>query len=693
MRYDDDRVEQLERVVDELRARVEALETDRAAKRPVRDSGPGEGVWGNREVPPAPAATLPPLRPPAEPPPPPTPPPSRGREWDLEDLLGRRVLGWLGAVAVVVGVAFFVATAISRGWIDETTRVALAYVGSAALLAVGLYLYERQGRTQAALATVASAIAALYLSTTAATALYDIVDPAVGLGVAGLIGAAATAIAVRWQSPIVGGIGIVGALLAPVLVDAGTSDIALAFMAIALVSGVAVVVWQEWNWLAAAAFLTSAPQLVGWTADNYEQSLPLTLALLGLFWALYVTAAIGYELRVRTERLRFSSASLLLADALFTAGLGWLVLNATDHENGATAWVIGAALVHVVLGSLTIRGRISREIALLLLAVGIGLSAIGLALALDGPALVAAWSVEAVLLAWLARRTKQHRGYLAAGGFLLGALMHALMFDAPPEALVEDPTASAVVAVALVTLAGAIGSQLARGDRPEAVTIGEAVALAGLAYLPPIAFEGLPVVLAWSALAVALAFVGSRGLADNAAQAAPAFVALAVLHVLGLEAPPDALRDGVDDLGVACLAITAAAAATFAVARLVEWPREALVGLEILGAALVVYLPSVAIVDVTTTGELDPGQTPQVLLSAFWSVTGLAALVYGLLRDDRRFRVGGLALLGIAIVKVFLYDLASLDEIYRVLSFIALGLLLLASAFAYQRIRRTPEPV
>ena len=350
MRYDDDRVEQLERVVDELRARVEALE------------GEGSSAW--RVVPPEPRpapgpapSALPPLRPPAEPPP---PPPSRGLDWDLEDLLGRRVLGWLGAIAVVLGVAFFVATAISRGWIDETTRVALTYVGSAALLAVGLYLYERQGRTQAALATVASSIAALYLSTTAATALYDLVDPVVGLGVAGLIGATATAIAVRWQSPIVGGIGIVGAVLAPVLVDAGTDDVALAFVAIALVSAVAVLVWQKWNWLAAAAFLTSAPQLVAWIVDNYEQSLTLTLVLLGLFWALYVVAALGYELRVTAERLRFSSASLLLADALFTAGIGWLVLNATDHEHGATAWVIGAALVHVVLGSLTIRGRISR---------------------------------------------------------------------------------------------------------------------------------------------------------------------------------------------------------------------------------------------------------------------------------------------------------------------------------------------
>jgi len=682
MRYEEDRLERLERLVDELRDRITALESGEPA--PVWRPAPPE--------PPRPSAPPPPER---DVPPPPPPPEPAGvlPEWDLEDLLGRRVLGWLGAIAVVLGVAFFLATAISRGWIDETTRVALAYAGSAALLGLGLYLYERQGRTQAALAAVASAVAALYLSTTAATALYDLVDPVVGLGVAGLTAAVATAIAVRWQSPIVAGIGIVGAVLAPVLVDAGTSGIALAFMAVALVGATGVLVWQRWDWLAVAAFLTSAPQLVAWVAKNYDDSLVLTLVVLGLFWAVYVVAALGYELRVRTERLRFSSGSLLLADAVFTAGVGWLALNAADHGDAATAWVIGTAVVHVLLGSATMRGRISREIALLLLAVGIGLSAIGLALAFDGPALVAAWSVEAVLLAWLARRIGQQRGYLAAGGFLLGALMHTVAFDAPPEALVEDPDGTAVVAVLLVTVAAAIGSWLARGDRREAVTIGEAVALAGLAYLPPVALEGTPVVLAWSALAVVLALAGARGVTENAAMAAPAFVALAVLHVLGVEAPPIALREGVDDLGAAALALAAAAAAAYAVARLIEWPREVLVPLEVVGGALAVYLPSVAIVDLTTTGDVDPGQTPQVLLSAFWSLAGLAALVYGLLRDDRRFRVGGLLLLGVAIAKVFLYDLASLDEIYRVLSFIALGLLLLASAFAYQRIRRTSETV
>ena len=60
-------------------------------------------------------------------------------------------------------------------------------------------------------------------------------------------------------------------------------------------------------------------------------------------------------------------------------------------------------------------------------------------------------------------------------------------------------------------------------------------------------------------------------------------------------------------------------------------------------------------------------------------------------REGRVFgrSAAALTLVAAALVKVFLYDLAELDEIYRVLSFVALGLLLLAGAFAYQRVRHT----
>jgi uncharacterized membrane protein len=46
----------------------------------------------------------------------------------------------------------------------------------------------------------------------------------------------------------------------------------------------------------------------------------------------------------------------------------------------------------------------------------------------------------------------------------------------------------------------------------------------------------------------------------------------------------------------------------------------------------------------------------------------------------------------LATVKVFLFDLASLDVAYRVLSLVALGVLLLVSAFAYSRMQHPHPP-
>ena len=490
------------------------------------------------------------------------------------------MLGWVGGIAVVLGVVFFLVMAANRGWIDETTRVLLAFAGSTALLGAGLWLHEQHGRTQAALAVVATAIAALYVTLTAATQLYDLVDPVLALVFAGLVGAVGTAIAIRWDEEVVAAIGILGALLAPALVNAGTDSASLAFMAIALLSAVGVLLWRRWSWLGIAAFVVSVPQLLAWLYDEYDERLALSLAVLAAFWLVYVVAAIGYELRVPTAKLRASSASLLLADAVLLAGAGWAMLEDTDHGGAATAWVIGAAAVHIVGGVPAYGGRMSKEIAALIMAVGTALAALGLALAIDGPALVAAWAAESLVLAWAARRFGDPRGQAAAVAFFVLAGAHTVMF----------------------------------------------------------------------------------------------------------EAPPDALRHGVDDLGLAALAVAIVGTAAAALSRLVTLPdlRTAFLGV---AAAAAVYLPSLAIVSAFEGDELEPGQTPQVVLSAFWAVAGLAGIVVGLLRDVRVLRLGGLALLLVAAAKVFLYDLSELESIYRALSFIALGLLLLGGAFAYQRIR------
>jgi uncharacterized membrane protein len=66
--------------------------------------------------------------------------------------------------------------------------------------------------------------------------------------------------------------------------------------------------------------------------------------------------------------------------------------------------------------------------------------------------------------------------------------------------------------------------------------------------------------------------------------------------------------------------------------------------------------------------------------------------VVGLVRDLRPVRLAALGLVLVAVGKVFLFDLATLTSVYRVASFIALGVLLLAAAFVWQRIRPRAVP-
>jgi uncharacterized membrane protein len=71
--------------------------------------------------------------------------------------------------------------------------------------------------------------------------------------------------------------------------------------------------------------------------------------------------------------------------------------------------------------------------------------------------------------------------------------------------------------------------------------------------------------------------------------------------------------------------------------------------------------------------------------SAIWMGYGALVMVAGFLLRWTLLRWQALILVGLTVIKVFVYDLANLDQAYRILSFIALGLLLMAISFAYQR--------
>ena len=78
----------------------------------------------------------------------------------------------------------------------------------------------------------------------------------------------------------------------------------------------------------------------------------------------------------------------------------------------------------------------------------------------------------------------------------------------------------------------------------------------------------------------------------------------------------------------------------------------------------------------------------QASISVLWAAYGMGLISLGFARRSAVLRSLGLALFAITVTKLFMVDLLALDGIYRIVGFLALGLVLLTASFLYHRSRR-----
>lgn len=75
------------------------------------------------------------------------------------------------------------------------------------------------------------------------------------------------------------------------------------------------------------------------------------------------------------------------------------------------------------------------------------------------------------------------------------------------------------------------------------------------------------------------------------------------------------------------------------------------------------------------------------MLSIALGLEGIALLAAGFAAKERSLRLSGLALLLLCTIKLFAYDLSGLETVYRIASFLCLGVILMAASWAYTRFK------
>jgi uncharacterized membrane protein len=85
------------------------------------------------------------------------------------------------------------------------------------------------------------------------------------------------------------------------------------------------------------------------------------------------------------------------------------------------------------------------------------------------------------------------------------------------------------------------------------------------------------------------------------------------------------------------------------------------------------------------TFGVDRKLAQQLAFSLLWTSYAIGLMLSGVLWKATELRWQALVLFGVVVVKVFFYDLSFLQQFYRVLSFVVLGLALLLTSFLYHR--------
>ncbi|MGA2616939.1 MAG: DUF2339 domain-containing protein [Thermoguttaceae bacterium] len=652
----------------------------------------------------------------------------------------------LGVVILVTGIGFFLKYSFENGLIGEKGRVAMSIVTGVGMLVAGTRLLGRAYHLLGQ-GLIGAGIATLYFSVFAARNFCHphLIDLYTAFGLMILVTCAAGAMAVRFNSPLVAVLAIVGGYGTPIMLATGVVNFVGLFSYVLLLGmGVLGISYKKhWPLLHYLSFLGTYLLFFGAVGRAYKpEDFWRVMPFLTAFFVLYSTMIFLYNLVHRVK-----SSLLELLELLVNAGIFFAASYGLVRDAYGTTWVaavtLGLALFYLAhIYYFLLRRLQDRELLLSFTALTAFFLAVTLPLVLSREWITASWAIQALVMLWVAGKFQSE--FLRHVAYLLYAIV-AVRFcfvDLPGQYLAaagaETPLGIYLRAMLqrLVSFGvpiASMGGAYRLLQRP-----GEAVALA----LERANDIGPWVRQRWAVLLAVTALLGMLFI----------FLHLELNRTLGLLLPPLRLpalsllwlalglllldqyvRQSSSLILGLLMVLVALVLAKLFIFDLASWsmggwhgaympiyegqysPLAAGMRLLDFGAIILFLLlaygllagrvdarearntfgwAALAMLLVFTTLELStflrsyvPGLEPGGV-SILWSLFALGLILGGIVRDVRAARYLGLALFALVACKVFFSDLGHLEQLYRIIAFIVLGILVLAGSFVYLKFRQ-----
>jgi uncharacterized membrane protein len=652
----------------------------------------------------------------------------------------------IGIVILVVGVGFFLKYSVEHGLLNEHARVALSTIAGLGMLAAGTQMLGRRYHVFGQ-GLMGGGLATLYFAVFAAGNLWHLVSIPIAFALMSLVTLLAGAIAVRFNSILVAVLGIIGGYGTPIMLSTGVVNFP-GLNGYMLVLGIGVLglcYWKNWplvNYLSfAATYVLFFGSMRAYDVSHFWEVMPFVTA----FFVLFSTMTFLYKIVNK-----FRSNLLDLLALLVNAGVFYAVSYRLVEQVYGQKWVAVVTLSLAAFYTAHVfyflqRRLVDRELLVSFTGLAAFFLAVTMPLLLSREWVTVSWAIQAFVLLWVAGKLGSE--FLRHVCYVLYAivLFRFGFIDLQRQFLQGQPSADlplfdyllhlaerlVMFGVPIASIGGAYrllmqpDAQAARmvGDENDipgwirgawAMRLSVVIALGMLFVYLHLEFDRtfgylyqpvkLPLLtLLWLAL-------GGLLLYEVLVRESRALLILLLVVVGGLliklfvfDLPGWAITDQ--------MLYGSAYSFRDAALRLVDF--GAVVGFFAGAYALLVgrsHAKSAGVfLGFCSLGQLFVYLTLEVNsflftyveglrsggVSILWSLFALGLILRGIGKNIRSLRYLGLALFAIVAWKVFFVDLSRLDQLYRVIAFILLGILVLCGSFVYLKYREafaTQEP-
>ncbi len=552
----------------------------------------------------------------------------------LEESIGGTWFMRIGITALILGISFFLKYAFDNDWIGEAGRLIIGILIGLGMLGIGektIRKYAMYGQM-----ITGAGIAVLYLSIFSAFNYYQLIGSGTAFFTMIVITAVGIILSLRYDAIALMMVATIGGFATPLMASTGQNNQfgLLLFVALLDVAILIVSVFKKWRVVNVVGFAGTVVLFWAWGEKFYtKQDLGSTMFFLTLFFVIYSVSSLIYNL-VEKEISTGVEQLLTLFSAIIYFGVGYVLLNGDYHPfMGFFALILA---IYYFLWAFLVRNLTPSDENLygFLAFLTVGFVTLILPIQFEQNVITIGWMVEAVLLMLIGIKLKKNPIVAFSVVVLALALFKYIFIDA----LVNNKGTMVIFNNFFFT------------------SIIVVIALYLISYIVKVFSDQEELAKGRKSLFVVLMVAAN----------------LVTIFAISREITTAYDRE-----------------VNMIYSRQGELERSAFDASSLpLGSNKTVnnYYDSPQYK--LNQEKIEKLQNKSsISLSIFWLIYAIMLLVIGVLGKYKAVRVGGLALLLLAILKLFFVDLWSLGTLYRIISSISLGVVLLSISFVYQKYR------